>query len=396
MLTLERSLRNRLRDERVQIDVPDDNTAWFRNVPANAEFFNKPTTNLLVKRPDRSLPFVVCVDEDLRYHGDDPGVAQAFAKGHRDRGWRILFVSTAWKPDLQPIVERALKALGFGGRAPSLPPVPPAAKQGPRGGLLESHGVDLTANVEDGSDEPCVGRADAIDGVCRGLLRQRPVLVLITGVSGVGKTSLLHGVARRLREHRRATRIVSVDLGVMLAGTLFGSEREALLASMLREVAPTPELVVALEHLEVALVGAPHTPLLLSEALDRGSRLIGTASAASVARLSAPPLGRRLAVIDLAELALGVVPEVLARHKPRIEAHHGVAIADSLLEVVTDAACAVEGVFPAKALALLDTAAAAAALAGRAVLMPEDLYVVARADPDRPPDGLKPPGHVEW
>src|SRR2546425_12245567 len=93
LLSLERSLTNRLRQHSVRIEVPDTNTACFRNVPANARFFNKPTTNLLVKRPDAQLPFVVCVDEDLQYHGNDGRMARAFAEGRRERGWRGLFLS---------------------------------------------------------------------------------------------------------------------------------------------------------------------------------------------------------------------------------------------------------------------------------------------------------------
>ncbi len=390
MLSLERSLTDRLRKERVRIEAPDANTACFRGVPANPDYFSKPATNLLVKRPDPRLPFVVCVDDDLRYHGDNEEVARAFAKGRREQGWRVLFVGGVGEHDLQPVVERALEALGFDGREPALGP----ARAGPgRKGLLASFGEDLAAAARSDALEPCVGREALIDAICRCLSLERSRLPVIAGVPGVGKTNLLHGVAARLCAQRPGVRFIRVDMAVLSAGTMFGAEREQLVATLLEEAAAATDTIVALERLEFAHANAPHTGPLLDCALDRGARLVGTVCAAPRPSASSLPLRRRIQVVELQELPLAAGRKALEAHRSRIELHHGVAIHDGLLEAAIDAGCAMDGLFPAKAIDLLDRAAAAAALAGRAELAVGDLHAEAAVadlvqQPRRPEQGV--------
>ena len=375
-LSLDRALADSLRRAHVRIDVTDRHTAWLRDVPANTQFFNKPSTNVLVKRPGAGLPFVVCVDEDLQYRGADGAVARAFAQGPREHGWRVLFAGS--NGELQPVVERALDALGFDGCEPSLKPGEPSAKRAAGARLIDSFGEDLTAAVDDGSAEPCVERSVEVEELCRGLLQARPVMPIVAGVSGIGKTNLLHGAARRLRACRPGLRLVRVDLGVVLAGTLFEAERENLLASLVKEAVDAGTTVLALEHFEVLQMDSPCGPLVVAGAIDAGARLIGTTPALFapyVARLRAP-LGRRLAPIDLLELPLARMPSVLAPHVPSIARHHGVGIPESFLDAVIDAACAMEGALPAKALSLVDAAASAAALAGRDVVTLVDLHAL--------------------
>jgi hypothetical protein len=372
VFSLERSLRDRLREHSVRIEIPDTNTACFRGVPANPRFFNKPTTNVLVKRPHQGLPFVVCVDEDLEYRGADNGVAGAFAKGRLERGWRVLFVSAAGHDDLQPIIERALTAVGFGGDEPRLDPMTPA---GPRAaGWFARVAVDLTAAVSAGAAEPCVGRAHVIDEVCVRLLKQRPDLPVIAAPPGIGKTNLLHGVACRLAEARPDLRLVSLDLGVVLSGTVFPADRENLLAALLGEARQSHRTIVALEHFELGCLEAPHGAWQISQALEQGARLIGTTLPGFWEPLQVPPLASRLHRIDLSELPLAATSDVLTGHLTRIAGHHRVSVSGSMIDAAVDAACAIDGPLPAKALALLDRAAAWAALAGRPAVTLGDLH----------------------
>src|SRR3989442_15878320 len=96
-------------------------------------------------------------------------------------------------------------------------------------------------------------------------------LPLILGCPGMGKTNLLFGVARKCGLCRPEWRLVSVDLGVLLAGALYDAERENLIASLLNE-ATTPGNVVALQHLGLALLEASHGARLLNQALEKGGR----------------------------------------------------------------------------------------------------------------------------
>ena len=79
-------------------------------------------------------------------------------------------------------------------------------------------------------------------------------------------------------------------MGSMMAGTLFESEREALLASLLREARDSGS-VLALEQAEWALMGVPRGLVLLREALDRGVRLIATCTPEHEGRFSKHPSG---------------------------------------------------------------------------------------------------------
>ena len=73
MSGLEAGLKARLKQLKVRIDNPDEDTLLLHDVPADARRFSKPRTSVLVKRPRAGLPFLVCVDEDLEYVGPDRG-----------------------------------------------------------------------------------------------------------------------------------------------------------------------------------------------------------------------------------------------------------------------------------------------------------------------------------
>jgi hypothetical protein len=62
---LDRKLKARLKKLNIRIDNLDEDTVLLRNVPADADRFSKPRTNVLVKRKSAGLPFLICVDQDL-------------------------------------------------------------------------------------------------------------------------------------------------------------------------------------------------------------------------------------------------------------------------------------------------------------------------------------------
>lgn len=382
MLQLERATARRLQQMRVRIDVPDAHTLFLRNVPTNASFFNKAHTNVLIKRPREGMPFLIFVDEDLACVGDaDPSLARALVGGQARDGWRVLQVGGY--SDVQTMVENALAALGSDGGEPQPPaPIAGAHSPGTRAPteLLASFGTDLTQRVRDDQAEPTVGRDDAIDDVCATVTRwgaaRMPVIV---GESGVGKTNLLNGVARRLAERQPAWQVVAVALGDVFAGTLFDAERENLLSRLMRE-ATSGNRCVALEHIELALV-VPDGRLLVSQALDAGARIIGTALPAQQARLAQAPLARRVSVVSLPEPEPSQTLEILGALVDRIAAHHGVEIVPSCLPAAVRAAGSLPGCFPAKAVTLLDSAAARASLGGAAVVGIDDICFAA-SQPD--------------
>src|ERR1017187_8850507 len=98
MAGLEPGLKARLRQLKVRLDNPDEDTFLLRNVPADARCFSKPRTSVLVKRPRAGLPFLVCVDEDLDYVGPDRDLARAFAAADCQQGWRIVSAEAVLHP----------------------------------------------------------------------------------------------------------------------------------------------------------------------------------------------------------------------------------------------------------------------------------------------------------
>ena len=113
MLVLSRKLASRLHDRKVQLDVPDENTVVLRAVPIDADSFSKPQTNLLIKRPQAGQPFLICVDSDLSYTGENHSIRSAFRGRIRQQGWQTLMLLPARGHELEATLTAALAMLGF-------------------------------------------------------------------------------------------------------------------------------------------------------------------------------------------------------------------------------------------------------------------------------------------
>jgi len=382
VITVERELEKKLKQFRVHIDAPDGDTMLLRNVPTGEGYFNKPRTNLLIKRPRKGMPYLICVDEDLEYSGSDQEVTRAFVGGHCQQGWRVLVLGSQAGSDIQAVIEQALNAVGFDGVNPELKAALPENVSAQPGKLLSSFATEISTGAIE-SDEPAIGREKYKEEVVSSLLQWQVRLPLIVGESGVGKTNLARGAARKLKALRPGFSIVAVDLGLVMSGTLFDSERENLLIVLLREVVDQPDLVVLMEHLEMALIGVPRGRLLLAQALDRGAKLIGTTLPAHQSIFSIEPLSRRVHFIALPEMGLNETAEVLSAIRSRIAGHHQIAMSESILEAIIERSLSLEGRLPAKAILLADAAAARAALSNEPELNLFDLHAAAaRLQPD--------------
>jgi ATP-dependent Clp protease ATP-binding subunit ClpA len=194
------------------------------------------------------------------------------------------------------------------------------------------------------------------------------------GNAGTGKTNLLHGVARLLAGRKRE--VLSVNTGAIMAGTLFESEREALLLSLLRE-ARDSEAVLSLEQAEWALIGLPRGPVLLREALDQGTRLIATTVADHERRFAPYPLGSKLDAVQLKELCASDTRRVLEVLRPAIAAHHRVEIDAEVEHAAVERSLSMDGSLPGKAVKLLDLAAARGSLTGSTKITLLDVFVTA-------------------
>ncbi|MBP6965314.1 MAG: ATP-dependent Clp protease ATP-binding subunit [Armatimonadetes bacterium] len=378
MPQIKQRLQRKLEGCDVRVESPDRDTVILYGVPVGGVgLFTKERTNLLISRSGRGEPFLVFVDEDLRYVGDDARVASAFSSGPQCAGWRALFV--ARKPTtVQAAVEEALAALGFGGEPPALPSSAEPPEVGRSDAPSSRRGVDLTELARAGSAEVTVAREEEIAGVVSSLLKWgQGRMPLIVGPSGVGKTNLLHGLSRRLLEVRPDWRVTRVELAGLFAGIMFPAEKDSLLADVLNTSAERPGTVLALEHLELAACDSPGGCLLLSEALDAGLGIVTTVIPAHLALVAGGQVGRRAQVFELSEPGSDDTFAVLSALCGRIGAHHGVEIEDSVMRLCAARSAQLPGCLPAKAIDLLDSACARAALCGASVIGPDDVYSAA-------------------
>ena len=374
MAGLEAGLKARLKQLKVRIDNPDDDTLLLRNVPADSRSFSKPQTSVLVKRPRAGLPFLVCVDEDLEYVGPDREMARVFAASDRQQGWRVVSAASGVYPQAEDAVQQALAMLGASGE----PPVPSKALAKPAGGgLLARFAVNITAQVRDGSAPHTVGRDEVAEQTATSLLSWQRRLPVIVGAPGLGKSNLLYKVAGHLAEVRPDWELLSVDLSCLLAGALWEGEREKLLNVALEEAVAGGPIALALERLELAVMTAPLTPWLLAGALERGAHLVATCLPPYVEKLAQGPLARRMDPIEVTELAREDAAAVLGHLRETLAAHHRVAIDAPVVEAVVARSLTLAGRQPDKAITLLDAAAARAGLMRQPVVTLCDVYLAA-------------------
>jgi len=372
--TLDTALEAKLKRMRLHVDAPDPDTLALKRVPANEHCFNKVRTNVLIKRATEGMPCVVCVDEDLEYRGADPALAHAFAAGATQQGWRVLTFGGELHGDLTAALEFALGMLGADEEPARVPTAPVHAKRG----LLTAWAANLSDAVAADPAGATLFRDEEVEQTACCALSWEGRLPLVVGNSGTGKTNLLHGVARLLAGRKQ--KVLSVNMGAIMAGTLFESEREALLLALLRE-ARDSGVVLSLEQAEWALIGLPRGPVLLREALDQGTRLIATARADHEQRFAPHPLGSRLDVVPLRELCASDTRRVLEQLRPAIAAHHHVEIDAEVEHAAMERSLTMEGSLPGKAVRLLDLAAARASLTGSPKVTLLDLFVTASRMP---------------
>ncbi|MGA2441376.1 MAG: hypothetical protein ABSH08_10475 [Tepidisphaeraceae bacterium] len=361
------SLLTELRGRGIRVEHPDGDTVILRHLPLRG--FNKPATNLLLKRPGADRQFVALVDQDLEYLGSENSIKAAFAQAPVQGGWRPLVVEVS--PQLDVAIGRALRIIGF----PFSPPRdPPARKPPPRtaaGRILSRFGRPICCD----ESHSTIGRQEQIEQILSCLRRREPCLPLIVGPSGAGKTNLLLGLFRQWSRSSPAA-ILNLDL-IGFVSSIPVQERAKFFGELLDELIES-ESVAAIEHIELACHEIHCGPLLLSQSLDRGARLIGTTTRIWLRYFKADPLARRVHLVELTALTQEALVAILLEKRRA----YAVEIDALCANVAVRASSALPGEYPAKAISLLDAAAARAAVSGAKLLAPDDIY--ATADRARP------------
>ncbi len=210
---------------------------------------------------------------------------------------------------------------------------------------LKKYAIDLTERAQSGKIDPVIGRDEEIRRCMQVLSRRSKNNPVLIGEPGVGKTAIAEGLALRIingdcPESMKNARILSLDVGALLAGAKFRGEFEERLKAVLREVsAAEGSIILFMDELHTIVgagqtEGSPSAGNLLKPALSRGElRCIGATTLAEYRKHieKDAAFARRFQPVFVGEPSVEDTIAILRGLKDRYEAHHGVRIQDGAL-----------------------------------------------------------------
>ncbi|XP_010420201.1 PREDICTED: chaperone protein ClpB3, chloroplastic isoform X2 [Camelina sativa] len=239
---------------------------------------------------------------------------------------------------------------------------------------LEKYGKDLTAMGREGKLDPVIGRDDEIRRCIQILSRRTKNNPVLIGEPGVGKTAISEGLAQRIvqgdvPQALMNRKLISLDMGALIAGAKYRGEFEDRLKAVLKEVTDSEgQIILFIDEIHTvvgagATSGAMDAGNLLKPMLGRGElRCIGATTLDEYRKYieKDPALERRFQQVYVDQPTVEDTVSILRGLRERYELHHGVRISDSaLVEAAILSDRYISGRFlPDKAIDLVDEAAA--------------------------------------
>ncbi len=238
---------------------------------------------------------------------------------------------------------------------------------------LDRFGIDLTAEAEKGNFDPVIGRDVEIERVIQTLSRRKKNNPVLIGQPGVGKTSIVEGLANRIIEHNVPSqlfdkRVISLNLGEIVAGTKYRGQFEERLYAIIDEVRRNQNIILFIDEIHNIIgagsaSGSMDAANILKPALARGELQCIGATTLDEYRNSIEKDGameRRFQKVMVEPNTPEETLTILQNIKPRYEDYHNVTYTDDALAacVRLTAQFLTDRSFPDKAIDVIDEAGA--------------------------------------
>jgi len=284
--------------------------------------------------------------------------------------------------DLNELRKSIMEGISEGGKS--------GAGHGRSGGketpTLDKYGRDLTRMARDGELDPVIGRGDEITRIVQILSRRTKNNPVLIGDPGVGKTAIIEGLAQRIvsgdiPEILKDKRVVTLDLGGMLAGTKYRGEFEERIKAAIDELRANGNTILFIDELHTvigagAAEGSIDASNILKPALARGEIQVVGATTLDEYRKHIEKdaaFERRFQPVTVGEPTVEEAKQILFGLRDRYEAHHKARITDEAVNAAVELSSRYisDRYLPDKAIDLMDEAASKVRL--QAYVSPPDL-----------------------